>query len=98
VRVAQASSRVPKFPQQVTVAGGMYAGFYSRGFDPQNVGQGIKEHPLSCPSPPKRSQAATGGEESGSEDLDLCSRAFGRRECVEHGPWQNRPYHPVSEG
>src|SRR5580704_6411699 len=34
------------FPQQVTVAGGVYAGIVSRGFDPQNVGNGNKENPL----------------------------------------------------
>src|SRR6202522_1485510 len=34
------------FPQQVTVAGGVYAGIVSRGFDPQNVGNGDKENPL----------------------------------------------------
>ena len=34
------------FPQQVTVAGGIYAGIVSRGFDPQNVGNGSKENPL----------------------------------------------------
>src|SRR5467141_133467 len=34
------------FPQQVTVAGGVYAGIVSRGFDPQNVGDGNKENPL----------------------------------------------------
>ena len=28
------------FPQQVTVAGGVNAGIVSRGFDPQNVGNG----------------------------------------------------------
>src|SRR5580692_6642987 len=35
------------FPQQVTVSGGVYAGIVSRGFDPQNVGNGNKENPLS---------------------------------------------------
>src|SRR6204780_4432707 len=34
------------FPQQVTVAGGVNAGIVSRGFDPQNVGNGNKENPL----------------------------------------------------
>src|ERR1700677_944195 len=34
------------FPQQVTVAGGVYAGVVSRGFDPYNVGNGNKENPL----------------------------------------------------
>src|SRR3981189_3445779 len=34
------------FPQQVTAAGGVYAGIVSRGFDPQNVGNGNKENPL----------------------------------------------------
>src|SRR5499425_1345569 len=34
------------FPQQVTVFGGVYAGIVSRGFDPQNVGNGNKENPL----------------------------------------------------
>jgi hypothetical protein len=34
------------FPQQVTVAGGVYAGIVSRGFDPQHVGNGDKENPL----------------------------------------------------
>src|ERR1700691_1622736 len=34
------------FPQQVTVAGGVYAGVVSRGFDPQNVRNGNKENPL----------------------------------------------------
>src|ERR1700728_965383 len=34
------------FPQQVTVAGGVYADIVSRGFDPQNVGNGNKENPL----------------------------------------------------
>src|ERR1700678_777226 len=34
------------FPQQVTVAGGVYAGVVSRGFDPQHVGNGDKENPL----------------------------------------------------
>src|SRR6202453_177499 len=34
------------FPQQVTVAGGVYAGIVSGGFDPQNVGNGNKENPL----------------------------------------------------
>src|SRR5580765_2148312 len=34
------------FPQQMTVAGGVYAGIVSRGFDPQNVGNGDKENPL----------------------------------------------------
>jgi hypothetical protein len=36
------------FPQQVTVAGGVYAGVVSRGFDPQHVGNGDKENPLTC--------------------------------------------------
>src|SRR6059058_322644 len=35
-----------RVPQQVTVAGGVYAGIVSRGFDPQNVGNGNKENPL----------------------------------------------------
>src|ERR1700689_3985671 len=34
------------FPQQVTVAGGVYAGEVSRAFDPQNFGNGNKENPL----------------------------------------------------
>src|SRR3984885_14323848 len=34
------------FPQQVTVAGGVYAGIVSRGFDPQNFGNGNEENPL----------------------------------------------------
>src|SRR5271168_2271895 len=34
------------FPQQVTVAGGVYASVVSRGFDPQHVGNGNKENPL----------------------------------------------------
>src|ERR1700678_990535 len=34
------------FPQQVTVAGGVYAGVVSRGFDPQHVGNGSKQNPL----------------------------------------------------
>src|SRR5215470_2738320 len=34
------------FPQQVTVFGGVYAGIVSRGFDPQNVGNGNKENSL----------------------------------------------------
>src|ERR1700727_113547 len=34
------------FPQQVTVAGGVYAGIVSRGLDPQSVGNGNKENPL----------------------------------------------------
>jgi len=34
------------FTQQVTVAGSVYAGVVSRGFDPQNVGNGDKEDPL----------------------------------------------------
>src|ERR1700689_1103270 len=34
------------FPQQVAVAGGVYAGIVSRGFDPQNVGNGNKENTL----------------------------------------------------
>src|SRR5271155_3160791 len=34
------------FPQQVTLAGGVYAGVVSRGFDPQNLGNGNKENPL----------------------------------------------------
>src|SRR5690348_6527679 len=34
------------FPQQVTVSGGVYAGVVSRGFDPQDVGNGNKENPL----------------------------------------------------
>src|ERR1700691_5796204 len=34
------------FPQQVTVARGVYAGIVPRGFDPQNVGNGDKENPL----------------------------------------------------
>lgn len=34
------------FPQQVTVAGGEYAGIGSRGFDPQNLGNGNKENLL----------------------------------------------------
>src|ERR1700722_6725875 len=34
------------FPQQVTVAGGVYAGVVARGFDPQHVGNGDKENPL----------------------------------------------------
>src|ERR1700728_3113776 len=33
-------------PQQVTVAGGVYAGVVSRGFDPKHVGNGDKENPL----------------------------------------------------
>src|ERR1700733_12759664 len=34
------------FTQQVTVAGSVYAGVVSRGFDPQNVRNGNKENPL----------------------------------------------------
>src|ERR1700677_3874306 len=34
------------FPQQVTVAAGVYAGVVSRGFDPQHVGNRDKENPL----------------------------------------------------
>src|SRR5271156_551870 len=34
------------FAQQVTVAGRVYAGIVSRGFDPQNVGNGNEENPL----------------------------------------------------
>src|ERR1700678_581243 len=34
------------FPQQVTLAGGMYAGIVPRRFDPQNLGNGNKENPL----------------------------------------------------
>src|SRR5271168_1828667 len=34
------------FPQQVTLAGGVYAGVVSRGFDPLHVGNGDKENPL----------------------------------------------------
>src|SRR6266852_1855775 len=34
------------FPQQVTVAGGVYAGVVSRGFDPKHVGNGDEENPL----------------------------------------------------
>src|SRR5271156_5541616 len=33
------------FTQQVTVAGGVYAGVVSCSFDPQNVGNGNKENP-----------------------------------------------------
>src|ERR1700761_9482640 len=33
-------------PQQVTVAGGVYAGVVSRGFDPKHVGNGDKENPV----------------------------------------------------
>ena len=35
-----------RFPQQVTVAGGVYADAVSVGFSPQNVGNGNKENPL----------------------------------------------------
>src|SRR5690349_19287618 len=34
------------FPQQMTAFGGVDAGIISRGFDPQNVGNGNKENPL----------------------------------------------------
>src|SRR5215831_7300447 len=34
------------FPQQVTVFGRVYAGIVSRGFDPQNAGNGNEENPL----------------------------------------------------
>src|SRR5271156_6313432 len=34
------------FPQQVTLAGGVYAGIVSRGFDPKHVGNGNKENSL----------------------------------------------------
>src|SRR5450432_2255001 len=34
------------FTQQVTVAGGVYAGIVSRGFDPQDVRNGNEENPL----------------------------------------------------
>src|ERR1700689_4667802 len=34
------------FAQQVTVAGGVYAGVVSRGLDPKHVGNGDKENPL----------------------------------------------------
>src|ERR1700679_2390683 len=34
------------FPQQVTVAGGVYAGVVSGGFDPRHVRNGEKENPL----------------------------------------------------
>ena len=64
------------FPQQVTVAGGVYAGIVSRGFDPQNVGNGNKENPLLVLY---HKSVRTGGDDGGIgavvRDLDLLSRA-----------------------
>src|SRR6202008_3571257 len=75
------------FPQQVTVAGGMYAGIVSRGFDPQNVGNGNKENPLLVLHYKAFQRAKT---PEGSEqwfEIAICFPAlFEALECVRQGP------------
>jgi len=69
------------FPQQVTVAGGVYAGIVSRGFDPQNVGNGNKEiRFLSFTT--KRSD---GGDYEGLEQWFETSILLS---CLVRGPWR----------
>src|SRR5690348_10157412 len=75
------------FPQQVTVSGGVYAGVVSRGFDPQNVGNGNKENPLLVLHH-KAFQVADTAE--GFEqwfEISICFPAlFENLACVRQGP------------
>src|SRR5215469_2477316 len=74
------------FPQQMTVSGGVYAGIVSRGFDPQNVGNGNKEDPLLVLHH-KAFQGAetTEGLEQWFETLICFPALFEDLECVNQG-------------
>src|SRR6202021_2741268 len=74
------------FPQQVTVAGGMYASIVSRGFDPQNVGHGNKENPLLVLHHKAFQRAeTTEGLEQWFETSICCPALFDDLECVNQG-------------
>src|SRR5246127_846588 len=74
------------FPQQVTVAGGMYAGIVPRGFDPQNVGHGNKENPLLVLHHKAFQRAeTTEGLEQWCETSICCPALFDDLECVNQG-------------
>src|SRR5580693_721633 len=75
------------FPQQVTVAGGVYAGIVSRGFDPQNVGNGNKENPpvVLYHKAFQRAEITEGLEQW--FETSICLPAlFEDLECVRQGP------------
>src|SRR5215469_35658 len=74
------------FPQQVTVFGGVYAGIVSRGFDPQNVGNGNKENPLLVLYHKAFQRAeTTEGLEQWFEILICFPALFDDLECVNQG-------------
>src|ERR1043166_9608393 len=71
------------FPQKVTAAGGVYAGIVSRGFDPQNVGNGNKENPLLVlHHKPFQGAETTDGLKQWFETLICFPALFEDLECV----------------
>src|SRR5215471_15650694 len=73
-------------PQQVTVAGRVYAGIVSRGFDPQNVRNGNKENPLLVLYHKAFHRAeTTEGLEQRFETSIRCSALFDDLKCVRQG-------------
>src|SRR5246500_1223363 len=73
-------------PQQVTVAGGVYAGIVSRGFDPQNVSDGNEENPLLVLHYKAFQWAeTTEGLELWFETSICCPALFDDLECVNQG-------------
>src|ERR1700722_10504556 len=73
-------------PQQVTVAGGVYAGIVSRGFDPQNVRNGNEENPLLVLHHKAFQWAqTTEGLEQWFETSICCPALFDDLECVNQG-------------
>ena len=85
------------FPQQVTVAGGVYAGIVSRGFDPQNVGNGNKENPLLVLHHKAFQRAETTEGLEQWFETSICFPALVRGPGVrEPVPWQIALYHTVS--
>src|SRR5437660_3486888 len=74
-------------PQQVTVAGGVYAGIVSRGFDPQNVRNGNEENALLVLHHKAIQWAeTTEGLEQWFETSICCPALFEDLACVRQGP------------
>jgi len=85
----------PGFPATVTVAGGVYAGIVSRGFDPQNVGNGNKENPLLVLYHKAFQRAETTEGLEQWFETDCFPGLFRGPGVREPGPWQIASYHTV---
>src|ERR1700741_1309820 len=79
-------------PQQVTVAGGVYAGIVSRGFDPQNVRTGNEENPLLVLHPKAFQRAETTEGLEQWFEISICFPAlFEDLACVNQGLGKSLP-------